>query len=70
MARENLLSEMEILEIKNELSIASRNENTIEFEEKLEAIALLEDRDKTKYNDQIYKIIFGWKEQYRRINSV
>ena len=70
MARENLLSEMEILEIKNELSIASRNENTIEFEEKLEAIALLEDRDKTKYNEQISKIIFGWKEQYRRINRV
>ena len=70
MARENLLSEMEILEIKNELSIASRNENTIEFEEKLEAIALLEDRDKVKYNEQITKIIFGWKEQYRRINRV
>ena len=61
---------MEIQEIKNELSIASRNEKTVEFEEKLEAIALLADRDKNRYKEEISKLIFEWKEQYRRINRV
>ena len=69
-ARENLISDMEIQEIKNELSIASRNEKTVEFEEKLEAIALLADRDKNRYKEEISKLIFEWKEQYRRINRV
>ena len=70
MARDNMMSEMDITEIKNELSLASRNQNIIEFEEKLEAIALLSDRDKDKYNNQISKIIINWKEQYRQINKV
>lgn len=70
VAKENHLGDNEILEIINELSLASRNDNTVAFEEKLEAIALLNDRDKAKYKEEIQKIILAWKEDYRRINRV
>ncbi|MEE1304498.1 MAG: tetratricopeptide repeat protein [Agathobacter sp.] len=69
-ARENLLDDTYITEVKNELSLASRNQNTVEFEEKLEAIAMLGDRDMAQHTREINKIILEWKEDYRRINRV
>lgn len=69
-ARKNLLTDIEIAEIKNEVSVASRNERTVNFEEQLEAIAMIADRDKRKYKAEIEKIILDWKEQYRRLNRV
>lgn len=70
VARENLLDDTYITEVKNELSLASRNQNTVEFEEKLEAIAMLGDRDMAQHTREINKIILEWKEDYRRINRV
>ena len=67
VAAENHIDDMGIVEIKNELSIASRNEETIKFEEELEAIAMLADQDKALYNKKIVEQIFKWKEDYRRI---
>lgn len=69
-AIQNNIDDMGMLEIKNELSIASRNEATIKFEEDLEAIAMLADRDKALYNKKISEMIFDWKENYRRICRV
>ena len=70
VAAENHIDDMGIVEIKNELSIASRNEETIKFEEELEAIAMLVDQDKALYNKKIAEQIFKWKEDYRRICRV
>ena len=70
VAAENHIDDMGIVEIKNELSIASRNEETIKFEEELEAIAMLVDKDKALYNKKIAEQIFKWKEDYRRICRV
>ena len=69
-AAENHIDDMGIVEIKNELSIASRNEETVKLEEELEAIAMLADRDKALYNKKIKELIFKWKEDYRRICRV
>lgn len=70
VARDNLLDDTYITEVKNELSLASRNQNTVDFEEKLEAIAMLADRDMAQHAREINKIILAWKEDYRRINRV
>ncbi len=62
------LSEEEVVRIKNELSVASRNEVTKEFENKLEAIAMMNANGrKSEYQKAISDIIFSWKEEYRRI---
>ena len=67
-AKANGLSEEEITRLKNELSIASRSEATKKFEEKLEAIAMMnENGQKSEYQKAISNIIFNWKEEYRRI---
>ena len=68
VAKSNGLSEEEITRIKNELSVASRSDATKEFEDKLEAIAIMkESGQKNEYYKAISNIIFNWKEEYRRI---
>ena len=68
VATANGLDEEEITRIKNELSIASRSDETKEFENKLEAIAMMNvSGQKADYQKAISNIIFNWKEEYRRI---
>ena len=68
MAKANGLSDEEIIRFKTELSVASRSDATKEFEEKLEAIAMMnESGQKNEYHKAISNIIFNWKEEYRRI---
>lgn len=68
IASANGLSEEEIIRIKTEVSVASRSDVTKEFENKLEAIAMMnENGKKTEYQKEISNIIFQWKEEYRRI---
>ena len=70
-AVENHLDDMEIQEIKNELSVASRGEHTEAFEEHLEEIALQnESGDRIWAKEQLSEIIFKWKEDYRRSSRV
>lgn len=70
-AMENHLDDMEILEIKNELSVASRGEHKEAFEEHLEEIARQnESGDKAWAKEQLGEIIFKWKEEYRRSSRV
>ena len=68
MAKANGLNDEEITRLKNELSLASRSEATKAFEEKLEAIAMMNvSGQKNEYHKAISNIIFNWKEEYRRI---
>ena len=54
--------------IRNEISMASRNEAMAEFENKLEAIAMMNTQgQKSQYQKAVSNIIFNWKEEYRRI---
>ncbi len=63
-----LLDEAIIKEIKEEIAEASRVEATQTFENRLEAIAMLNTSDKrAQYQKAIGNIIFNWKEEYRRI---
>jgi len=56
------------LEIKNEISIASRTEAMQEFENKLEAIAMMNTTgNRNEYQKAVSNVIFNWKEEYRRI---
>ena len=57
-------------EIRNELSIASRSEEIVAFEEKLQELIELQKEDKTEYRQKIVQIIFDWKENYRRISKI
>ena len=62
------ISEEELIRIKNELSGISRNDVTMEFENKLEAIAMMNaNGQRSEYQKTISNIIFNWKEEYRRI---
>ncbi len=61
------ISDTEVAELKNIISMASRTQETKEFEEKLEAIAMIKDKDKSRYNEEIMSIILNCKEEYRRI---
>jgi tetratricopeptide (TPR) repeat protein len=71
VAKANGLSDEEIARLKNELSIASRSDVTKEFEEKLEAVAMMNvSGQKSEYHKAISNIIFHWKEEYRRICRV
>ena len=68
MAKANGLADEEIVRLKNELSLASRSDATKDFEDKLEAIAMMnESGQKNEYHKAISNIIFNWKEEYRRI---
>ncbi len=55
-------------EINEEILMASRTDATINFENKLEAIAIMNTpAQRAEYHKAISEIIFGWKEEYRRI---
>ena len=71
VAKANGLSDEEIARLKNEISLASRSDVTKEFEEKLEAVAMMNvSGHKQDYQKAISNIIFHWKEEYRRICRV
>ena len=67
-AKANGLSEEQVEAIKLELSILSRCDATKEFENKLEAIAMMNSHGrKGEYQRAVTNVIFNWKEEYRRI---
>ena len=57
-------------EIRNELSIASRSEDIVAFEEKLQELTEMQKENKAEYRQKIVQIIFDWKENYRRISKI
>lgn len=66
-ANDNQLDDDTRMTIKNELTLASRSENTKVFEESLEQIAQLNTSgNKIEYQNAISEIILKWKEDYRR----
>ena len=66
-AMENHIDDTGMQAIRNELSLASRSERTIQFEEQLEKLAeQSEDGQKNQARQEINTIIFHWKEEYRR----
>lgn len=67
-ALENHMDDLEMQAVRNELSIASRNEKIVEFEEELERLARESmGQDKAKAKEAVNEIINGWKEEYRKI---
>ncbi len=71
LARENGLDDAAMQAVRSELSGISRNEEILEFENKLDEIAgLLEDGKRTQFQNEISAIIFKWKEDYRKISRV
>ena len=70
-ALENHIDDTGMQAIRNELSLASRSERTIQFEERLEKLAeQSEDGQKNQARQEINTIIFHWKEEYRRSGRV
>lgn len=69
-ARQFGLDEMGLCEIRNELSLASRNETIVAFEDRLEMLASMQRENKGDYRQAIMKIILEWKENYRKINKL
>lgn len=70
-ALEHGLDDTKMQEIRNELTLASRDEGTVAFEERLEEIANLPDAGlHGKKQQAITELIYGWKEDYRRISRV
>lgn len=68
VAEKYSLSQEQIEEIRSELSLASRGEETVAFENKLEAIAMMNNSvEKVNYHQAVSNIIFNWKEEYRKI---
>ena len=66
-AMEHNIDDMGMQEIKNELSLASKSEALLQFEEQLEKLAeAKEGTEKTLAKNEISDIIFRWKEEYRR----
>ena len=66
-AMEHNIDDMGMQEIKNELSLASKSEALMQFEEQLEKLAeAKEGTEKTLAKNEISDIIFRWKEEYRR----
>lgn len=59
----------EVLEnIRQEITLASQGEGTRGFEDKLEAIAMMNSHgQRQEYQKAIANIIYNWKEEYRRI---
>ena len=69
-AVDNGLCDEDMEALKAELSEISRNQDTKKFEERLEAIVIMQESDKSKYNEEIHKIIQDYKDEYRRICRV
>jgi tetratricopeptide (TPR) repeat protein len=71
LAQATGLSEDQIQAMKQELSVVSRCEATKEFENKLEAIAIMNTHgNKEEFQKAVSNVIFNWKEEYRRICRV
>ncbi len=66
MADKFHLTDMDIVELKNELTMVSRNEDMVAFEEWLENIAKQNVRG-SGLTEEINKKILQWKEDYTRI---
>ena len=61
------LDDMAVLEIKNELSIAAKDEALEAFETHLEELAQqMRGTDKNRVKEELVSIINGWKKEYRR----
>ena len=67
VAEEHHLDPMGMQEIKNELSLASKSDALLAFENRLEALAgQMNGPGKKEARAEINDIIFRWKEEYRR----
>lgn len=67
MSMENGITDEQMKALRDELTFASRNENTKTFEESLEQIAQLNVvGNKAEYSKAISEIILKWKDDYRR----
>ena len=64
------MNEMEILEIRNELTMASRNEEIVAFEQRLETMARKEYRTRTEAMEEINFIVDDWKDDYCKMTSL
>ena len=64
------LDDVGLCEIRNELSIASRAEEIVAFEEKLQELEQLQKENKSEYRQAVIQIIFDWKENYRKISKI
>ncbi len=65
------LDEMKLQEIRNELTVASRNLETSEFEERLEQLARMEaEGEKASASKELMEIITLWKNDYRRMSKI
>lgn len=67
-AQKYQMPEAVLQEIKEEIALASHNDTITSFENKLEAIAIMNTpAQRAEYHKAISNIIFNWKEEYRRI---
>ena len=64
------LDDVGLCELRNELSIASRAEEIVAFEEKLQELADLQMENKSEYRQAVVQIIYDWKENYRKISKI
>ena len=64
------MDDVGLCEIRNELSIASRAEEIVAFEEKLQELEQLQKENKSEYRQAVIQIIFDWKENYRKISKI
>ncbi len=62
------LDEMQIREIQNEMHLFTKNPETAIFEQWIEDLLFLKEQGKDReYQDAVWKRIYEWKEDYRRI---
>lgn len=65
--KDNHISEEEMLKLKDELADISSDDRIREFCEKIETLKVLKKNNKSKYKKEFSKVVFEWKEDYRRI---
>ncbi|MBE5891338.1 MAG: hypothetical protein E7282_10300 [Lachnospiraceae bacterium] len=71
VAMEHGLDDMQITELKNELSMYSRNQEIKDFEELLSKFAEeINQGERNRFCNEADKILNGWKDEYRRICRV
>lgn len=64
------ISEIEMLEVKNEITLASRSDNILEFERQLEAISSRNIKGSKTEIEELNQIVQDWKEDYRAITRL
>lgn len=69
-AKQFCVDDMGICEIRNELSIASRGEEIIEFENRLQELDKIREDNKYEYRKAVVQIILEWKEKYRKLSKI